>query len=227
MANVASPEPLHSFDLTKRLDHKSIQGTLVPYPLPPLPPSRLHGHSNAMRSQDSALQDFLRMLAETLEASPRGIIHRVVAPNFMSPALYSPVYSLPDHVLRFFHGLRALLRRYSERVSAVITLPISLYPRLSGLTRWLEMLSDAVLELQVLSMAPLHGNAQGLLNIHALPIYQERGGGPQTIGSHANLAFKLSGPGGLLIEQFSLPPIDGEDDTERGRGGNQAEKVEF
>ena len=87
------------------------------------------------------------------------------------------------------------------------------------------MLSDAVLELQVLPMAPQHGNAQGLFNIHALPVYQERGGGPQTSGSHANLSFKLSGPAGLLIEEFSLPPIDGEEEAEKG-AGSQAEKKE-
>lgn len=223
-----SSEPLcHAFDLTKRLDSKSIRGTITSYPLPSLPQSRPEGRSNSTASQGSALQAVLCTLAETLEASPRGIIHRVVVPGFMSPAIYSPVFSLPDGILRFAHGLRALVRRYSERASAVITLPISLYPRASGLTRWLEMLSDAVLELQVLSMAPQHGNAQGLFNIHALPVYQERGGGPQTSGSHANLSFKLSGPAGLLIEQFSLPPIDGEDDAEKGRAGSQSEKLEF
>ena len=211
--------------MTKRLDNKSIRGTLIPYPLSPLPPSRPEGHSNSTASRGSALQEVLRALAETLEASPRGIIHRIVAPGFMSPALYSPIFSLPDDILRFAHGLRALLRRHSERASAVITLPISLYPRASGLTRWLEMLSDAVLELQVLPMAPQHGNAQGLFNIHALPVYQERGGGPQTSGSHANLSFKLSGPAGLLIEEFSLPPIDGEEEAEKG-AGSQAEKKE-
>ena len=181
-----------------------------------------------MPSQESVLQGSLRTLAETLDASPRGIIHRIVAPSFMSPALYSPIYSLPDDIIRFIHGLRALLRRHNERASALITLPISLYPRASGLTRWLEMLSDAVLELQVLPMAPQHGgNAQGLFNIHALPIYQERGSGPQTSGSQANLSFKLSGPRGLLIEQFSLPPVDGGDDEGGGHGGNKTEKLEF
>lgn len=89
------------------------------------------------------------------------------------------------------------------------------------------MLSDAVLELQVLPMAPQHGNAQGLFDIHSLPVYQERGGGPQTSGSHANLSFKLSGPGGLVIEQFSLPPVDGDDEKDNPHGGNKTEKLEF
>lgn len=109
----------------------------------------------------------------------------------------------------------------------MVTLPISLYPRATGLTRWLEKLSDAIFELRVLPMAPQHGNAQGLFDIHALPIYQERGGGPQTGGSHANLSFKLSGPGGLVIEKFSLPPIDGEEEMDKGRAGNSQEKLEF
>lgn len=173
------------------------------------------------------MQGFIRTLAEALEASPRGVIHRIVAPNFLSPALYSPGCSLPDDILRFMHGLRALLRRHSERVSAVITLPISLYPRASGLTRWLEMLSDAVLELQVLAMAPQHGSTQGLFNIHSLPIYQERGCGPQTGSSHANLSFKLSGPAGLLIERFTLPPVDGDEGADTNHAGNRTEKLEF
>lgn len=218
----------HAFDLTKRLDNKNIRGTLIPYPMTPLPSKRHENDPHGTLSRASILQDFIHSLAETLETSPRGVIHRVVVPSFLSPALYSPTTcTLPDDVLRFIHGLRALLRRYGERVSAMVTLPISLYPRASGLTRWLEKLSDAVFELRVLPMAPQHGNAQGLFDIHALPIYQERGGGPQTGGSHANLSFKLSGPGGLVIEKFSLPPIDGEEETGKGSVGNSQEKLEF
>ena len=217
----------HTFDLTKRLDNKSIRGTLIPYSITPLSSNKHEHEPGGTLSRGPTLQDFTRSLAETLETSPRGIIHRVVIPSFLSPALYSSTFSLPDDVLRFIHGLRALLRRHGERVSAMVTLPVSLYPRVSGFTRWLEKLSDAIFELHVLPMAPQHGNAQGLFDIHALPIYQERGGGPQTGGSHANLSFKLSGPGGLVIEKFSLPPIDGEDDMDKGRAGNNQEKLEF
>ncbi|SPO02639.1 related to DNA-directed RNA polymerase II elongator protein subunit [Cephalotrichum gorgonifer] len=227
--NATLLEPLcHSFDLTKRLENSSIRGALIPYPVTTQPPSRDEGFSGGdISPRGSLLQGFLSALAEALETSPRGIVHRIVAPNFMSPALYSPVCSLPGDILRFMHGLRALLRRHSERTSAVITLPISLYPRASGITRWLETLSDAVFELQVLAMAPQHGSTQGLFNIHSLPIYQERGSGPQTGTSHANLSFKLSGPAGLLIEQFSLPPVEGEEGPDKTSAGTRAEKLEF
>jgi elongator complex protein 4 len=113
-------------------------------------------------------------------------------------------------------------------VSAVLTLPISLYPRASGFTRWLETMSDSVFELQVLATAARHDNAQGLVHIHTLPVYHERGGGSQTSSSHANLSFKLSGPGGLLIERFSLPPVDGEDGANKDENASdRAAKLDF
>lgn len=214
--------------MTKRLDSKSIRGTLIPYHLTPLGPGRQEGGFNGNHHQNSVLQEVLHRLAQSLEASTQDSVHRIVAPSFMSPALYNSSCSFPDDVLRFTHGLRALLRKHHERVSAVVTLPVSLYPRFVGLTRWLELLSDAVLELQVLPMASQHGNAQGLFNIHALPVHQERGGGPHRSGSPAHLSFKLSGPEGLVIEQFSLPPVDGEDKEEGGnRVRNQKDSLEF
>ncbi len=89
----------------------------------------------------------LKRLASTLATSPANAVHRLVIPSLLSPALYPPHASSPEQVLPFLHGIRALLSTYSSRLTAMITLPLSLYPRSSGLVRWMELLSDGVIEL--------------------------------------------------------------------------------
>ena len=150
----------------------------------------------------------------------------------LSPASYPPSASKPEHLLQFLHGLRALLRKYPAQLTALITLPLSLYPRSNGLTRWMELLSDGVLEI-----APFPANTanattlntsgaatkqeeppQGMLKIHRLPIFHEKGGGGgESSGLGDDLAFTLSRRKGLVIKPFSLPPVEG--DTEAQQGG--------
>lgn len=96
--------------------------------------------------------------------------------------------SQPQCLLQFLHSLRSLLRQYPTQLTALITLPLELYPRSSGLVRWMEILSDGVLEL---TPFPHLGDAlvtsgaattqeeqpQGMLKIHRLPVFHEKGGG--------------------------------------------------
>jgi elongator complex protein 4 len=98
------------------------------------------------------------------------------------------------------------------------------------LTRWMELLSDGVLEL-----APFPSSAiaikstpgistvheeppQGMLKIHRLPVFHEKGGGGgEASGFGDDLAFTLSRRKGLVIKPFSLPPVEGDSEAQQGR----------
>jgi elongator complex protein 4 len=177
----------------------------------------------------SPFKTFLNHLIAHLSASPSNTVHRIIIPNLLSPALYPSELSRPESVLQFLHALRALLRKYSAQVTAMITLPLTLYPRSTGLTRWMELLSDGVLEL-----APFPSSAiaikstpgasttqeeppQGMLKIHRLPIFHEKGGGGgEASGFGDDLAFTLSRKKGLVIKPFSLPPVEGDSEAQQG-----------
>ena len=105
------------------------------------------------------------------------------------------------------------------RVTAMITLPLSLFPRSSGLVRWMEIMSDGVIELcpfpHSADALATSGAAtsqeeapQGVLKIHRLPVLHERGGGnAESIGQ--DWAFILSRRR-FQIKPFSLPPAEGD-----------------
>ena len=108
----------------------------------------------------------------------------------------------------------------------MVSLPLSLYPRSSGLVRWIELLNDGVLEL-----APFPHSAeddantqrgpsgnmeeppQGLLQVHRLPMLQERGSGTGT--SENDWTFTLSRRR-FTIKPFNLPPVEGDADAQQG-----------
>lgn len=61
---------------------------------------------------------------------------------------------------------------------------------------------------------------QGMLKIHRLPIFHEKGGGGgETSGLSDDLAFSLSRRKGLVVKPFSLPPVEG--DAEAQQGGSE------
>lgn len=106
----------------------------------------------------------------------------------------------------------------------MMSLPLFLYSRSSGLVRWVEILSDGVIELCPFphsadsnATITLSGAAtaneeppQGILKIHRLPVLHERGGGSdRNIGE--DWAFTVSRRK-FDIKPFSLPPA--EDDRE-------------
>jgi hypothetical protein len=132
-----SPTFCHAFDLTKRLESSTIQGSLRAKPI---------GGSGSLPPQ-SDFKRFLADIASSIRTSPPSTIHRIVVPNLLSPTIYPPSACRPQEVLQFLHGLRGLLRRFPSQATAMLSLPVSLYPRGAGLTRWAELLSDGVLEL--------------------------------------------------------------------------------
>ena len=173
---------------------------------------------------------FLNHLTTQLSANPPTIIHRIIIPNLLSPALYPAEASRPEYLLQFFHALRALLRKYPAQLTAITTLPLTLHPRSTGLTRWMELLSDGVLEFAPFPSTSVQVKAapgastvheeppQGLLKIHRLPVFHEKGGGGgESSGFGDDLAFTLSRRKGLMIKPFSLPPV--EPDSEAQQGG--------
>ncbi|TVY81457.1 Elongator complex protein, partial [Lachnellula suecica] len=203
----------HDFDLSKRLVLPS--------------PSNMHfiPLSTQMdlqfRDADTTASPFTKCLSQLqthLLSSNPATIHRIIIPNLLSPALYPSHASQPEHILQFLHALRALLRKHPSTTSALITLPLSLYPRSTGLTRWIELLSDGVLELapfpssslQVKSTPGQEEPAQGMLNVHRLPGWGEGS------ASGDDLSFLLSRRKGLVIRPYSLPPVEGDNEAQQG-----------
>ncbi|KAL9610720.1 MAG: hypothetical protein Q9167_004583 [Letrouitia subvulpina] len=212
----------HSFDLTKRLS--------LPDPSPlnfiPIP---------STEQNMSPFSSVIQTLTEELNTSPTGTIHRLVIPNILSPALYPSHSSDPHFILQFLHSLRALLRQHPARLTAMLTLPLLLYPRSTGLVRWMELVSDGVIELVPFphlaelraSTAPGAATAQeekpqGIVKIHRLPVFSERGGGVSTAGD--DLAFTVSRRK-FVIKPFSLPPVEGDTEAQRGEGEGKPKKV--
>ncbi|RMD41354.1 hypothetical protein DV735_g3786, partial [Chaetothyriales sp. CBS 134920] len=193
----------HSFDLTKRLAHPA--GAVINFiPLSGASPAPLF-HS------------VLQKLHHFLTTSPPNTVHRLILPSFLSPLLYPPFASSPNHILGFMHSLRSLLATFN--LTILLTLPLSLYPRSSGLVRWMELLSDGVFELapfpHTAVAVTVANNAssteddppQGLLRIHKLPILHELGSGAQSYDD--DWSFSLSRRR-LAIKPFNLPPLDEE-----------------
>ncbi|KAJ5433197.1 uncharacterized protein N7458_012353 [Penicillium daleae] len=205
---IAKPAFCHAFDLTKRLTHPAITNMSFI----PLVPSR-----------ESPFAAILKQLQTTIGSSPSNTIHRIVIPSLLNPTMYPPNACQPEHVLQFFHSLKAMMSAYTTRVTAMITLPLSLFPRSSGLVRWIELLSDGVIELcpfpHSADAVATSGAAtsveeppQGMLKTHRLPVLHERGGGSdQNVGQ--DWAFILSRRR-FEIKPFSLPPAEGDTEAQ-------------
>lgn len=216
----------HTYDLSKSLDHSTVKGKFYARPIA-CPTSLTPSPPDSRSPFKLFLQD---VLAELKSASPSSI-HRVVVPNLLSPTIYPATLCRPSEVLQFFHTLRALLRRYPNQLTAMLTLSTSLHPRTRGLTCWMEILSDGVLEMlpipwqrNELSDSKDQEAVQGLLKVHSLPIETERGTG---LGAGVDLSFRLSMSSGLVIKPYSLPPIAPTESTDSTRRDSSGSKLEF
>ncbi|ORY59474.1 Elongator complex protein 4 [Pseudomassariella vexata] len=224
----------HSFDLSKKLSAGEIKGQISFQPSMAMP-----GLAIQAKEVASPFKLFIKDLKAKLANSPPSWAHRVMVPSLLSPTLYSSALCCPDEVLQFIHALRALLRQYPTKLTAMITLPISLYPRSSGLTRWMELLCDGVMELVPLQLNAVHEpppsgksdskseeQTQGLVRVHSLPIYHEKGGGGSDGHAREDLSFSLSRSKGLIIKPFSLPPML-EDENEKKPGESDKASIDF
>jgi elongator complex protein 4 len=199
----------HTFDLAKRLTLPA--GTMINY----IPISHI----------SSTFPSILQALQHALDSSPIDTIHRLVVPSLLSPALYPSSSAYPSSVLQFLHGLRALLRKYSARLTVIHTLPLTLYPRHTGLVRWMEILSDGVFELSPFPYSHAQALAQsagttkdeerpqGMFAVHKLPIFHEKGGGGGAEDLGEDMAFTLSRRK-FVVAKFSLPPLEGDTEAQ-------------
>ncbi|KAJ5697751.1 Elongator complex protein 4 [Penicillium malachiteum] len=198
----------HAFDLTKRLAHPSITNmSFIPL----------------MPSRDSPFTSILKQLQSSIASAGPSTVHRIVIPSLLNPTVYPPNACQPQYVLQFLHSLKALMNAHAARITAMITVPLSLFPRSSGLIRWIELLSDGVIELcpfpHSADALATSGAAttqeeppQGMLKTHRLPVLHERGGGSdQNIGQ--DWAFNLSRRR-FEIKPFSLPPAEGDKEAQ-------------
>ena len=209
----------HTFDLSKRLVHPP--AAQIQYLHPDPSPAK-----NCFANVMSALESVMSSTAPTT-------IHRLVVPSLMSPALYPFHSSLPEQILSFQHSIRKLLATYPRRLTVIQTLPLSLYPRTTGLTKWIELLSDGVYDL---TPFPHSADAeftasrdpntkeeppQGLLRIHKLPILHELGSG--TPLADTDWTFTLSRRK-FTIKPFNLPPIEGDTDAQQAASKEEKPK---
>lgn len=121
----------------------------------------------------------------------------------------------------------------------MLTLPLSLYPRATGLTRCMERLADGVLELapfpHSFDVARVPGVAgkeeerpQGMVKIHSLPTFTERGGGEGkglSVGGGDDLCFVVSRRD-FQMRAFDLPPLEGDEEAQSRRTAN-AKDMDF
>jgi elongator complex protein 4 len=209
-----APAFCHTFDLTKRLIHPA--SSRIDY---------LQLGANPTQSPFTPVVD---KLTSSIASSPPDTVHRIVVPSILSPALYPPWANQPHHVLQFFQAIRALFSSHPDRLTAMVSLPLTLYPRSSGLVRWVELLFDGVLELAPFPHSAEGDTAiprgpsgaaeeppQGLFQVHRLPILHERGSGTRT--SENDWTFTLSRRK-FTIKPFNLPPVEGDADAQQAGG---------
>ncbi|KAL8899197.1 MAG: hypothetical protein Q9207_006314 [Kuettlingeria erythrocarpa] len=217
------PAFCHAFDLSKRLSVPDLKVfNFIPIRVVSQPVSPFHS--------------ILQSLKEHLASSPSSMIHRVLIPVLLSPAIYPLHASSPQYILQFLHSLRALLRQYPAQLVIMMSLPLMLYPRSTGLSRWMELLSDGVIELSPFPHSDLDGPSkssgaataqeekpQGMVKVHSLPVFSEKGGGG---ASGDDLAFTVSRRK-FVIKPFNLPPIEGDTEAQKGEGDGKPTKVEI
>ncbi|KAI9726988.1 MAG: vacuolar membrane-associated protein iml1 [Cirrosporium novae-zelandiae] len=225
------PTPFtHTFDLSKPLIHAAIS-SITYLPLPPSP--------------TTPLQTLLTPLLHSLTTTPQ-TPHRLIIPSLLHPTLYAPYTANPAALLPLLHTLRATLRAHAKTLTAMISLPLTLYPRNTGLVRWTELLADGVLTLQpfphAISAPPpppskTHSSSekekektldpQGLLQIHSLPIYTEScvSNNAATEILSKDWAFAMTRRR-FVVTPYYLPPADAEE-GEREVAGKRADALEF
>lgn len=119
-----------------------------------------------------------------------------------------------------------------------MSLPLELYPRDSALVRWVEILSDGVVELTPLPQLQQQKGVdqqapQGLVKVWKLPVLGEKGGGVGALGTGEDLAFTVTRKR-FEIQAHCLPPMDddgsaggGREGTEKGEGRATKVDIEF
>jgi elongator complex protein 4 len=178
-----------------------------------------------MDPAESPFKSAIEKLATMLVASESSEIYRVIIPGLLSPAFYPPTAIETHHVLQFLHALRGLLQSYPSQLTAMITLPLTLFSRDSALTCFMELLSDGVMELTPFPHSvpvpetSVPGESQeepphGMVKMHKLPIFHDTGSG-SGVGLDDEYVFTLTRRQ-FAIKRFSLPPLEGDSQAQQG-----------
>ena len=209
----------HSFDLRNRLV---------------MEPSRMPIHLSVdIDPQGSPFQSAIERLSALLVASKTSEIYRVIIPTLLSPAIYPPNAIETHHVLQFLHALRGLLQCYPLQLTAMITLPLALFPRDLALTCCMELLSNGVMELTpfphsvAVPETSVPGESQeepphGMVKMHKLPVYHDTGSG-SGVGLDDEYVFTLTRRQ-FAIKRFSLPPLEGDSQAQQGLNDEDKKK---
>ncbi|KAL8771625.1 MAG: hypothetical protein Q9209_003069 [Squamulea sp. 1 TL-2023] len=105
------------------------------------------------------------------------------------------------------------------------------------LTRWMELLSDGVIELSPFphsvgtgpttttsgSATAQEEKPQGMVKVHRLPVFSEKGGGG-AVGD--DLVFTVSRRK-FVIKPFNLPPVEGDTEAQKEEGEGKPIKVDI
>lgn len=176
------------------------------------------------------IHQILTIINNQLKSNPTKII-RLVIPNLLNPSLYNPVCSTSSFIIPFVHSLRSILRKFSNNLILICSLPIDLYPRDTHLTTMIENIMDSVIHLQPFNqeMSQMIEKAyknepskiqQGLVNIIKLPILSERG---LMLIHDGEYAFK-NGRKKFEIEEWGIPV---EDDSKDGDNAQTTKNIDF
>ena len=148
----------HTFDLRKRLVHPphAQEVLYIPIDAGSFADQTRNPFENVLKKLRTAMRlapittTAVHSAREPDQQSPLPVPIRILAPSLLSPATYPPQSSRPEFLLPFLHALKALLTTSSVGgggATAMITLPLDLYPRSAGVVRWIEILCDGVVEL--------------------------------------------------------------------------------
>ena len=225
----------HSFDLAKRLV----------FPAASLPiqyiPIDTRARPDSSRNPFDSVLTKLSTLLTISRSEHRDTIYRIVIPSLLNPAVYPTQASRPEHILTFLHRLKVLVSSPNVRATAMISLPLDLFPRSTGLVRWMEILCDGTIELTPFShssgssystvpatQGKIDGDdtkgkdsnddeePQGLLHVHKLPAFHDL-----YLGSSEALettwTFALSRRR-FVVKPYSLPPVGGDDEAQAADG---------
>lgn len=198
--NDTYPNFNHQFDITSRL---------VPAP------------TSAEISFISPLSPTASIISqiEMLMKKHQSKLIRILLPNLLHPGIYPPKMTRLIGIIPLLHGLRALIKRYSNRSVLLATISTALYHNQPLLMAQIEQLFDSVLTLEPFGQEMLqflerayksqpNKIQHGLVHVAKLPVFSERG---EMHVMRSEWAFK-NGRKNFEIEEWGIP-VDDEDEA--------------
>lgn len=186
----------HQFDITSRLTPSPNANEITFIPL------------------SSSFKPVLKQIEQTIQKHKTKII-RLVIPSFLNPSMYPPQLTTSQESLQFIHSLRSLTRKYSKNLVIAMSIAMDLYSRESSLVKYMEILTDAVFNLEPFNQDMIkflekayHNQPtkvqHGLVHVYKIPHLSEKG---QMLIMKSEFAFK-NGKKKFEIEEWGIPVED-------------------